>query len=92
MSLTPIGGSLLDGTRHKITTASLREQKLHHAPITCLTAYDYAAARLVEDGIGIPILLGRGVRLWDGLEALEQHYDVEAVSTPRGVTHLTFTR
>lgn len=28
----------------------------------------------------------------DGLEGLEQHYDVEAVSTPNGVTHLTFTR
>ncbi|MEO5839074.1 MAG: dihydrofolate reductase, partial [Acidimicrobiales bacterium] len=37
-------------------------------------------------------LLGRGVRLWNGLEAMEQQYDVEAVSTPCGVTHLTFTR
>ena len=35
----------------------------------------------------VPILLGRGVRLWDGLEALEEQYDVEAVSTPSGVTH-----
>ena len=42
--------------------------------------------------VQVPILLGRGVRLWDGLEALEQQYDVEAVSTPRGVTHLTLTR
>ena len=42
--------------------------------------------------VQVPILLGRGVRLWDGLEALEQHYDVEVVSTPSGVTHLTFTR
>ena len=40
----------------------------------------------------VPIVLGRGVRLWDGLEALEQQYDVEVVSTPHGVTHLTFTR
>jgi len=40
----------------------------------------------------VPILLGRGVRLWDGLEALEQQYDVEAVSTPAGVTHFMFTR
>ena len=43
-------------------------------------------------GVQVPILLGRGVRLWDGLEALEQQYDVEAFSTPSGVTHLTFTR
>ena len=40
----------------------------------------------------VPILLGRGVRLWDGLEALEQQYDVEVVSTPSGVTYSTFTR
>lgn len=40
----------------------------------------------------VPILLGRGVRLWDGLEALEDRYAVESVSAPSGVTHLTFTR
>ncbi len=40
----------------------------------------------------VPIVLGRGVRVWDGLEALEDSYDVEAVSAPSGVTHLTFTR
>ena len=56
MSLTPIGGSLLDGTRHKITTASLREQKLRHEPITCLTAYDYSAARLVDEA-GVEMVL-----------------------------------
>ncbi|WP_328998166.1 dihydrofolate reductase family protein [Kribbella sp. NBC_00709] len=39
----------------------------------------------------VPILLGRGVRLWDGLESLEQAYDIETVSTPSGITHLTFT-
>ena len=42
--------------------------------------------------VQVPILLGRGVRLWDGLDALEEQYDVEAVSTPSGVTHITFTR
>ncbi|MFF0345554.1 dihydrofolate reductase family protein [Kribbella sp. NPDC004875] len=40
----------------------------------------------------VPILLGRGVRLWDGLEGLESRYDIEPVSTPTGITHLTFTR
>jgi dihydrofolate reductase len=54
----------------------------------------FIAAGLVDQlhVVQVPILLGRGVRLWDGLEALEQQYDVEAVSTPSGVTHLTFTR
>ena len=40
----------------------------------------------------VPILLGRGVRLWDGLEGLEDSYAIEAVSSPSGVTHMTFTR
>ena len=42
VSLTPIGEP-----RHKITVSSLREKKFQHQPITCLTAYDYASARLV---------------------------------------------
>jgi hypothetical protein len=40
----------------------------------------------------VPIVLGRGERLWDGLEELDRRFDVEAVSSPTGVTHLTFTR
>jgi hypothetical protein len=54
----------------------------------------FIAAGLVDymHVVQVPILLGRGVRLWDGLESLEQQYEVEAVSTPRGVTHLTFIR
>jgi 3-methyl-2-oxobutanoate hydroxymethyltransferase len=40
----------------KITTASLRELKLRHEPITCLTAYDYATARLVDE-VGIEMVL-----------------------------------
>ena len=40
----------------------------------------------------VPIVLGRGVRLWDGLEGLERRFDIESVTTPSGVTHLTFTR
>jgi 3-methyl-2-oxobutanoate hydroxymethyltransferase len=51
MSLTPIGEP-----RQKITTATLKEKKLGHEPITCLTAYDYATARLVDEA-GIDIVL-----------------------------------
>jgi dihydrofolate reductase len=40
----------------------------------------------------VPIVLGRGERLWDGLEELERRFDVESVSSPSGVTHLMFTR
>ena len=60
MSLTPIHGRLgfsqSDESRPKVTTASLREQKLRHEPITCLTAYDYATARLVDEA-GIDMVL-----------------------------------
>jgi dihydrofolate reductase len=40
----------------------------------------------------VPILLGRGERVWDGLEALEERFVIESASSPSGVTHLTFTR
>ena len=55
---------------------------------------DFLAAGLVDQMhlVQVPIVLGRGVRLWDGLEALEQDFEIEAVSTPSGVTHLTFDR
>src|SRR5213083_2497260 len=55
---------------------------------------DFLAARLIDTlhVVQVPILLGRGVRLWDGLEGVEERYDIEAVSSPSGVTHLTFTR
>ena len=55
---------------------------------------DFLAAGLVDHlhVAVVPILLGRGVRLWDGLEGLEGNYEVEATSAPSGVTHVTFTR
>ena len=56
MSLTPISGRSTDELRRKVTTASLRELKLRHEPITCLTAYDYATARLVDEA-GIEMIL-----------------------------------
>ena len=55
---------------------------------------DFLAADLIDTlhVVQVPILLGRGVRLWDGVEGVEERYDIEAVSSPSGVTHLTFTR
>ncbi len=55
---------------------------------------EFLAAGLVDfmHVVVVPILLGRGVRLWDGLEGLEKDYKVEATSSPSGVTHVTFTR
>ena len=55
---------------------------------------DFLAADLIDvlHVVQVPILLDRGVRLWDGIEGVEERYDIEAVSSPSGVTHLTFTR
>ena len=55
---------------------------------------EFVAAGLVDylHLVQTPIVLGRGTRIWDGLEALEDAYDIEAVSSPSGVTHLTLTR
>lgn len=55
---------------------------------------DFLAEGLVDvmHLVQVPIVLGRGERLWDGLEGLEAGHDVEVVASPSGVTHLTFTR
>ena len=55
---------------------------------------DFLAAGLVDHAhlVQVPIVLGRGVRVWDGLEALEDGYDIEAVTSPSRVTHFTLTR
>ena len=55
---------------------------------------DFLAAGLVDQMhiVVVPILLGRGARLMEGLEGLEKDYQVEAASSPSGVTHVTFTR
>ena len=51
MNITPIGDP-----RHKVTPTTLREKKTNQQPITCLTAYDYAASRLVDEA-GIDMVL-----------------------------------
>src|ERR1700693_3669528 len=60
MSITPMGGRPgfpgHDELRQKVTTASLREYKHRHEPITCLTAYDYPTARFVDEA-GVEMIL-----------------------------------
>lgn len=55
---------------------------------------DFLAAGLVDHAhfAVTPIVLGRGSRVWDGLEGLEATYDFEQVSSPSGVTHLTLSK
>jgi len=58
------------------------------------TIREFLAADLIDHLhiVVAPIVLGRGEPLWDGLEGLEDRFHTEAVSSPSGVTHLTFTR
>jgi dihydrofolate reductase len=58
------------------------------------TVRQFLAADLVDymHVVVVPIVLGRGERLWDSLEDLEQRFRIEPVSSPSGVTHLTFDR
>ena len=73
------------------TAADGQDVRLGGGPTT---VRDFLAAGLVDHlhVVVVPILLGRGVRLWEGLEGLEADYRVEATASPRGVTHVTFTR
>ncbi len=55
---------------------------------------DFLAAGLVDRlHVGIaPIILGRGIRLWDDLRGLESGYEVVAETAESGTVHLTFRR
>jgi dihydrofolate reductase len=58
------------------------------------TVREFLAAGLIDHMhiVVTPILLGRGVRLWDGFEDLHDDFTIESVASPSGVTHLLFTR
>ena len=58
------------------------------------TVREFLAANLIDymHVVVVPIVLGRGERLWDDLGELEQRLEIEATCSPAGVTHLTFTR
>jgi len=58
------------------------------------TVRQFLAADLVDHVhiAVVPIVLGRGERVWDGLEGLEERFEIEQVSTPTGITHLMFNR
>ncbi len=56
-------------------------------------ARSFLAARLVDRVhlAVVPIVLGRGQRIWDDLRGLENDYDVTSEVAESGVTHVTFT-
>lgn len=40
----------------------------------------------------VPVTLGRGVWLWEGLEGLEQDFTIESLTTATGLTHQLWNR
>ncbi len=54
----------------------------------------YLTAGLVDElHVAItPILLGRGISVWDDLREFERDYRVSSVTAPSGVIHVTFSR
>ena len=58
------------------------------------TARDFLRAGLVDDlHVAIaPILLGRGIRLWDDLRGLDLTHRVTTEVAESGTIHVTFTR
>jgi 3-methyl-2-oxobutanoate hydroxymethyltransferase len=56
MSITSLDEGQNPSARPKVTTTTIQEKKQRRELITCLTAYDYATARLVDEG-GIDMIL-----------------------------------
>ncbi len=48
------------------------------------TVRQFLAADLIDSlhVVLVPIVLGRGVRLWDGLESLEDRFTIESTASP----------
>src|SRR5438045_3141634 len=56
MSITSFGEGHCGSSRSKVTTLTIQEKSHRREPITALTAYDYATARLVDEA-GIDVIL-----------------------------------
>jgi dihydrofolate reductase len=58
------------------------------------TIREFLTADLVDylHIISAPIVIGRGIRLWDGFEGIHRRFDIESVTAPSGVTHHFFRR
>ena len=56
MSITSFGEGHCGPAHPKVTTLTIQEKRQRRDPITCLTAYDYATSRLVDEA-GIDMIL-----------------------------------
>lgn len=80
-----------DALRQAVAVAGGKDVRIGGGPTV---ARDFIKAGLVDRlHVAItPILLGRGIRLWDDLRGLEAGYTVQAETAESGVVHIIFER
>jgi dihydrofolate reductase len=86
-----VSGSAEDVLRLAQEAAGGRDVRLGGGPTT---VRQFLQADLVDfmHLVVVPIVLGRGVALWDGLSDLQEQFVIESVTTPSGLTHQFFNR
>jgi 3-methyl-2-oxobutanoate hydroxymethyltransferase len=83
MSITSLNEGRNPSARPKVTITTIHEKKQRREPITCLTAYDYATARLVDEA-GIDMIL-----VGDSLAQVVLGYDSTLPVTKDEMLHHT---
>jgi len=86
-----IAASPADALERAVRAANGKDVRIGGGPTV---VRDYLKAGLVDRlHVAItPILLGRGIRLWDDLRGLEHGYTVKSETAESGTIHLTFSR
>ncbi|MDQ0323188.1 dihydrofolate reductase [Pararhizobium capsulatum DSM 1112] len=86
-----LNSTSVDALQQAVRVANGKDVRIGGGPTV---VRDYLKAGLVDRlHVAItPILLGRGIRLWDDLRGLEAGYSVKAETAESGTIHVTFQR